>query len=132
MKVFQKIIIFSLVIITTHEGNAQFNEQVFFGIGVGFDYGGFGIRTEYQPVKYMGIFGGLGYNLSDPSFNVGVSFKILPDKMVIPVVTAMYGYNGVIKVPYQGDTYYGFTPGIGCEINRKEIKITSISYYLSL
>ena len=39
------------------------SQQLYLGAGFGFDYGGFGGKIEYLPIKEFGIFGGLGYNL---------------------------------------------------------------------
>ncbi len=91
----------------------------FFGFGGGFEYGGLGLRAEFLPIKYISLFGGLGYNLNDPAFNAGINIKMLPDGKVQPVLLAMYGYNGVLlfKGSYQqSKTYYGPSAGVGCEI----------------
>ncbi len=95
----------------------------YFGFGIGQDYGAIGIRAEYLPSKYIGIFAGAGYALIDPAFNVGVSAKLLPGKKFCPAIIAMYGYNGVIKLTDRyGSTqssskiYYGLTIGVGGEL----------------
>src|SRR5687768_14823901 len=72
--------------------------QVYFGLGAGFDYGGLGLKAEFLPAKWIGIFAGGGYNLADPAFNVGFSLKALPDKRVNPMFMAMYGYNAAIRI----------------------------------
>jgi hypothetical protein len=105
----------------------QSQQKVFLGIGLGLDYGGIGMRTEFQPVKEIGIIGGLGYNFAEPAYNIGLSLKILPEKRATPIITAIYGYNGVIKIKYPlGNTdaksYYGFSAGAGCEIYDKNKK----------
>lgn len=97
------------------------------GFGAGLDYGGLGIRAEFQPHKNIGLFGGFGYNLADPAYNAGFNVKLLPDKRVVPILTAMYGYNAVIKLkygPYNADakSYYGPTVGAGCEVYEKNNK----------
>lgn len=107
---------------STLSGNeSQDNYQkAYVGLGLGLDYGGVGLRAEFLPSKYIGLFGGGGYNLQDISYNVGVSYKILPDNRVTPVITAMYGYNAVIKIPYWAKTYFGPSLGAGCEIGAKQ------------
>lgn len=98
------------------------------GLGAGMDYGGIGFKAEYLPIKYLGIFGAIGYNFKDPGVNASVQFRPLPDAKFEPFLIAMYGYNAVISV--KGDsylldqyglrgvnkTYYGFTTGIGGEL----------------
>lgn len=39
------------------------------GIGFGLDYGGLGISVNYLPVKPLGLFAGLGYNLLGMGYN---------------------------------------------------------------
>ena len=122
MKTKKNCFIISLMVITIASiTNAQSQQKAFFGIGAGLDYGGLGIRMEYQPIEKLGIFGGVGYNLADPGINGGLSYKILTGKRVKPIITAMYGYNGVIKIKYafggvDGKSYYGPSIGAGCEI----------------
>jgi hypothetical protein len=48
------------------------------GLGAGMDYGGLGFKAEYLPIKYLGIFGGVGYNLKDPGLNAGIHFRPFP------------------------------------------------------
>jgi hypothetical protein len=93
--------------------------QAYFGLGAGLDYGGIGLKAEFLPAKWLGIFAGGGYNLLDPAYNAGLSFKMLPGRKVQPVLTAMYGYNAVIKFKGRRElskTYYGATVGVGCEV----------------
>lgn len=113
-----------LLLFIVYQLNAQSNQKAFFGIGAGLDYGGLGIRAEAQPVPSVGIFCGVGYNLLNPAFNAGASYKFLTNKRVQPILLAMYGYNGVIKVQsrYPYKTYYGFSIGTGVEIYNKEKK----------
>lgn len=42
---------------------AQENNQVYLGLGMGLDYGGVGAKVEYLPIKNVGVFAGLGFNL---------------------------------------------------------------------
>lgn len=113
-----------ILFLSLNQTNAQQNQKAFFGIGVGFSYGGLGIKAEFQPAPSVGAFVGVGYNLLDPAFNAGASYKFLTNKKVQPILLAMYGYNGVIKVPsrFPYRTYYGFSIGTGVEIYDKEKK----------
>lgn len=95
----------------------------YFGFGIGQDYGAIGIRAEYLPSKYIGIFAGAGYALIDPAFNVGISAKLIPDRKFCPTITAMYGYNAVLSfkdfynsITANSKIYYGFTMGVGGEL----------------
>ena len=100
----------------------QSEQQVYLGFGMGLDYGGmFGGKIEYLPVKNLGIFAGLGYNLLSVGWNVGATYKILPDKKVSPNLMVFYGYNGVSKVDGVGAseyemTSYGVTIGANLDI----------------
>ncbi len=97
-------------------------KQSYFGLGLGFDYGGIGLKAEYLPSKYIGLLVGFGYNLVDPAYNLGLSFKALPGKKVTPIIIAMYGYNAFIKIKNAAGnisyskTYYGATVGAGADI----------------
>jgi hypothetical protein len=95
--------------------------QVYLGPGMGLDYGGLiGGKIEYLPVKNFGLYGGLGYNLLSVGWNVGATYKILPDKRVSPNLMLFYGYNGVTKVDGGFSEYemtsYGVTIGGNLDI----------------
>jgi hypothetical protein len=98
--------------------------KFFLGLGAGLDYGGFGLRASYAATKNISAFGGAGYNLLEPGYNIGIMYKFLPYKKVSPTVLAMYGYNAVIKITDRRDlsnTYYGFTVGAGCHIKNRSL-----------
>lgn len=94
------------------------------GVGLGIDYGGiFGIRAEYQPIKNMGVLGGLGYNLNGFGFNFGAAYYLFPEWKAQPYVMALYGYNSVIAISGMTEynkTYYGFSTGIGFAVRTKD------------
>ena len=120
MKRFSKnvCVIFALLF-TGSSIYGQSEQQVYLGLGLGLDYGGFGGKIEYLPVKNFGLFGGLGYNLLSAGWNVGATFKILPDKNVSPNLMLFYGYNGVSKVegaPQYEMVSYGVTIGGNLDI----------------
>jgi hypothetical protein len=109
-------------------------KKVYWGIGLGLDYGGLGFKVEYLPIKYVGVFGGAGYNFAGIGFNAGASFKALPDCKITPTVIGMYGYNSVIVVSgasQYNKTYYGPTAGIGGElkVGRKNNKLYAAILY---
>ncbi|MCL1867401.1 MAG: hypothetical protein FWF72_00400, partial [Paludibacter sp.] len=99
----------------------------YFGAGYGFDYGGIGGKIEFLPVKQFGIFAGVGYNFLSLGWNIGGTFKILPDKRISPNLMLMYGYNAVL---IGSDAYskryemtsYGLTAGVNVDfkIGRKD------------
>jgi hypothetical protein len=109
--------------------------NTYFGLGIGFDYGAIGIKAEFLPSKYIGVFGGAGYALIDPAFNVGLSGKLLPDRNLCPTITAMYGYNAVIKIEGSysptvsgSKIYYGPTVGAGAELKTGRTKKNKLSF----
>ena len=90
--------------------------QFFLGGGLGLDYGGLGLKFEYQPIKYVGAFVGLGYNVEGYGINLGASFYPFPNQKLQPLVHLLYGYNAVLiteNMPELNKTYYGISPGIG-------------------
>ncbi|HLW42745.1 MAG TPA: hypothetical protein VKY82_10305 [Flavobacterium sp.] len=97
----------------------QSEHQVYSGLGIGLDYGGIGAKIEYLPIKNVGVFGGLGYNFSSVGWNVGATFKIMPDKKVSINPMVFYGYNAVSIVdgaPEYEMTSYGVTAGVNVDI----------------
>jgi len=95
-------------------------QQVYLGPGFGLDYGGIGGKVEYLPVKNFGIFGGLGYNLLSVGWNVGATYKILPDKRVSPNLMLLYGYNGVYRDIFVTDNNLAsYGPSIGGNVDLK-------------
>lgn len=91
------------------------------GIGIGLDYGGFGGRLTFIPgdasKTSVGIFVATGFALNGLGFNAGLNLRIGQQRLV-PTISAMYGYNGVIKVigaSQYDKTYYGPSVAIGFE-----------------
>lgn len=92
------------------------------GIGLGLDYGGIGGKLMFAPVKYVSLFGAIGYNLNGAGYNGGVVIRVLPDSKVCPYVTGMYGYNAVIVIEglsERNKTYYGSSFGGGIELRMR-------------
>jgi len=114
--------------------SADDSRRVYFGIGLGMDYGGMGFQVEFLPIKYVAIFGAGGYNFNGLGLNAGASFKALPNAKITPTVIAMYGYNSVIVVQGASSynkTYFGPTAGIGGElkVGRKQNKLKAALLY---
>ncbi len=100
--------------------------KAFFGLGIGLDHGGFGVRADVKPIPEVGVFGGVGYALAGLGWNAGAICRILPERIVCPYITGMYGYNAayVLKVQssstqVDSDLYYGPSFGAGVEFMRK-------------
>lgn len=133
MKYIQAFIVFLFL---TFPVFAQKKQSLFIGADAGLDHGGIGVKTEYQPFKYLGIFLGLGYDFVGPSGNLGFTYNILPNKNFTPVLTAMGGINAtmIVKYSYDGTSvnsesrnqYAGATVGGGFDFKfgrRKNQKI---------
>jgi hypothetical protein len=96
------------------------DNKVDIGLGMGLDYGGFGGRITVLPSQHVGVFGGLGYALAGVGYNFGFNYRISPDKRVVPVLHAMYGYNAALKITGDFEVnklYYG--PSFGFGLNFK-------------
>jgi len=93
------------------------------GIGLGLDYGGLvGIKGTFYPIKYMGIFASVGWEIIGVGWNAGVLGRLFPadgTRGARPYLKVMYGANAVTKVDGMSGydkIFYGFTVGIGLEI----------------
>ncbi len=91
------------------------------GVGLGLDYGGVGGRITYIPgddkKTSFGVFFAAGLALNGIGFNAGLNLRI-GEKRLVPTLSAMYGYNGVIKIigaPQYDKTYYGPSVALGFE-----------------
>lgn len=114
------VIIFVLSIFTaTAQENqyenttAKFNKDdmhslVDVGVGIGLYYGGFiGPAVQLVPLDHLGVFGSVGYFLSDFGWQLGVNGYIMPKvptKSFRVYGTAMYGTNASIYI--DGSTQY--------------------------
>jgi hypothetical protein len=97
------------------------SEIVYYGFGLGLDYGGLGVKMECIPIKNVGFFIGFGYNFAPIGWNAGFNYRINPGHKVVCKLMAMYGYNGVLQVVENGrntetEVSYGLTAGIGIDI----------------
>ena len=118
-KIIKMIVVGVVSIIAVPKVCAQEKNQIYIGLGLGFDYGGIGAKIEYLPVKHIGIFGSLGYNILDVGWNLGATYKIMPDKKVSVNPMVFYGYNGGSKIsgaPEYDMISYGFTAGVNVDI----------------
>ncbi len=99
--------------------------KIGFGLGMGIDYGGvIGLKLS-TPISYVSLFAGLGYNLIEAGFNIGIIARPFPKKLFTPTVTGMYGYNAVIIIrgaESYNQTYYGASIGAGIELRSSQLK----------
>jgi hypothetical protein len=122
------IFLFSFFVFITIQLNAQDSvpapvqyDKIAVGLGIGQDYGGFGVNLTYYPLKSIGLFGGLGYTLVGFGYNAGMKLRLLSNKpkaKVTPYILAMYGYNAAIKVSGAEEydkLFYGPTFGLGID-----------------
>lgn len=87
-----------------------------FGVGLGLDYGGIGVRFTFIPDPHVGIFGAGGFALVGFAYNVGAIVRFIPKKRFTPTASLMYGYNSAILVngaPQYNKLYYGPSAGVG-------------------
>lgn len=107
-------------------GSGGMASRVNIGLGVGLDYGGLiGVHAGFLADPHFGGFAGVGYALVGAGYNAGVFGRILPEARFCPVVSAMYGYNAVIKVEGASQydrIYYGPSFGAGVEFHKRSSK----------
>jgi hypothetical protein len=95
------------------------------GLGVGLPYGGFGTKLSVNPVNQLSAFLGLGYNTVGVNYNAGLQYIVPSKKQTEFFLTAMYGYNAVIKIKgtdIYNQSYSGFSGGAGLRINSNSTK----------
>lgn len=95
-----------------------------FGLGMGFDYGGFGANLVFYPTQNFGLFAGAGYAMYGMGKNGGVKirFNAAESNRIKPYITAMYGYNAVIIVKNStqfNKMFYGTTLGFGIDFRQR-------------
>lgn len=68
------------------------------GIGTGWDFGGWvGTNLHYYPIKYLGLFGGIGYTPAGEGINLGAKIRYIGTNMpLIPHASYMYGSNAAL------------------------------------
>lgn len=95
-----------------------------FGLGMGFDYGGFGANLVFYPSKNFGLFAGAGYAMYGMGANGGVKIRFNAEEAnrIKPYIIAMYGYNAVIIVKNSTNfnkMFYGPTLGFGLDFRQR-------------
>jgi hypothetical protein len=117
----KKLIFTFILLISLTKSVAQENK---FGLGIGYGqmFGGFGIQLNYEAITNLEIYSGLGYNLSDFAYNVGVKYRFTENR-TRPFLTAMYGYNAVVLVPDISNlnkSFNGATFGFGIDLKSRK------------
>jgi len=96
-------------------------DKISLGLGIGQDYGGFGGNFLYYPQRNFGLFCGVGYNLANVGYNLGIKSRVAIGSSTSHLLLsflAMYGYNAVIRVQDYRElnkVYYGATVGAGLD-----------------
>jgi len=125
MNVLRLLLLFCLLQIS-YFSNAQDSipvkvetDKVTLGLGMGMEYGGFGINLLYYPAENVGVFAGVGTALAGMGYNAGLKVRMLSDSARVNFYTmAMYGYNASIYIPdakTYNKVFYGVTFGLGLD-----------------
>lgn len=95
------------------------------GLGIGLDYGGFGVNALYCPHENLGLYAGLGYALAGTGVNAGMKLRFVPRTQKTRLSgfgLLMYGYNAAIVVMDDSEhnkLFYGPSAGVGIDYRRK-------------
>ena len=96
-------------------------DKLALGVGLGYDFGGYGVNATYYLQRSVGVFGGVGYTPAGVGYNGGVKLRVLTNKeptKVVPFFIAMYGYYAAIapkNYSYYNRIYKGPTLGLGVD-----------------
>ncbi len=118
----KKTIILIFFLLSFILSNAQVkSNKTELGVGIGINYGGYGVSISHEPIKNVSFAIHGGYNLLNLNAGLGLNFFWLPaNKKIRPNFKIVYGYNGLIFA--KGDniltekynkSYYGPSIGIG-------------------
>lgn len=94
--------------------------RVYMGLGIGIDFGGFGLNAMSMMTEHVGVFGAFGYNLN--KLGLGFGTRLYANKQSErwrPYLSAMYGYNTVYYIKNAENysrTFYGVTFGVGVDL----------------
>ena len=109
------------------------------GAGLGLDYGGLvGVKASFYPIKYMAVFGAVGWEIIGIGWNAGILGRIIPadgKHGTRPYLKVMYGVNGATQVKGKNgydEMFYGLTVGAGLELRFGKIKKNGINIDLNV
>lgn len=127
----KKLCLFFMMLVFLTLGHAQNMSseagEASIGVGGGLPYGGIGGRIGYNVADQLNLYGGIGYNLVDVGFNIGLLYSFPTTSQTEIYFTGMYGYNAAILVENWYDqnndfkeVYYGPSFGGGVKINSRK------------
>ncbi|MCB9359967.1 MAG: hypothetical protein H6587_02770 [Flavobacteriales bacterium] len=129
-KIFTLCLLIIAISLKGQEANQQTSriDKTTFGLGVGLDYGGFGINLTTSLHTNIAVFGGIGYAVSDLGFNFGTKVRMMSEtkpSRVTPYGMLMYGRNTFIKIEGGSGlskSYKGLSVGFGTDFSFKPRK----------
>jgi len=92
------------------------------GAGLGLPYGGIGGRYVFSPINSLSLTAGVGYNLLDVGYNVGIIGSLPLASRLRGYLFGMFGTNAVIRVEGAANTsesYTGFSLAVGVNLMSK-------------
>jgi len=101
--------------------------------GFGLDYGGLGVNLLITPIKYLSIFGGVGYPIIDLGYNIGARLNIAPNTLGNFHFIGMYGYNSIVYIKNArqfNKMFFGPSFGIGVDIRTNSRRKTYLTLSL--
>lgn len=108
--------------------------RLYFGPGLGLDYGGIGVNTTVMLMRYFGVHAGVGYNINGVGANGGGRIYFTrPFTHLRPYFSGMYGYNAVINVKNAKQfnrTFYGASFGVGLDIEGNNDNYWTLAVYI--
>lgn len=96
--------------------------QTTLGVGLGLPYGAIGLRLGTNIIDGLNLFGGVGYQLAGPGYNIGLLKDFPSSGSAQFYVTGMYGTNAAIKIKGLTEydkVYTGPTIGLGVKLNSR-------------
>ena len=115
------IMISFLLLSITLTAQETTNHHFDIGVGVGLNYGCFGLRTAYLPMSYFSVEGFIGYNREELVGGFGTSvypFSKTCKNKYRPAIRAFYGYNSMYVIlddPTLNKTFFGINFAFGNE-----------------
>ena len=90
------ILIFSTSVSGQHLASSKGQGAI--GIGIGLPYGALGGKISYNVAEQTSVFTGIGYNLADVAYNIGLMYSFKSEKSREFYISGMYGRNASLIV----------------------------------
>jgi len=122
MRIRTIILLFALFISIGVKAQNDTYKHLDFGLGMGLNYGGFGMSLAFAPAPIVSIEGNMGYNLSKAVMGGALNIHVVPknlSKTYGLAIKTMYGYNAVLITENGGmddKTFYGLSFGLSNEL----------------